>query len=430
MQALFGGALPDQGADGAALIEHLATAAERGLMATTGRRFFGWVIGASHPVGVAADWLTSIWGQNAAFFAASPAACMAEKVAGDWIVDALDLPRASSVGFVTGATMANFTCLAAARHAQYAAHDWDVEANGVYGAPPLHVFIGDEAHATVFSALRYLGLGATRATRIPSDDQGRMDARALESALAFVDGPKIVIAQAGQINSGAFDPLKQIASVAHTHGAWLHIDGAFGLWARACPEKRALAHGAEDADSWATDGHKWLQLPYDCGIAIVRDPGAHRAAMSIEASYLPNADTLEHNPAQYGPELSRRARGFAAWAVLRALGREGLAEMVRRHCALAQRLAVALRAMPGVAILNDVELNQLAITFGTDALTRATTRELQKENICFAAGGQWKGRAILRASIISEGLREDDIDRLAGAIASAYARAQTLTPTE
>jgi glutamate/tyrosine decarboxylase-like PLP-dependent enzyme len=406
MQTLFGGALPERGADGATLIDQLATSAERGLMATTGRNFFGWVIGASNPVGVAADWLASAWGQNAAFFAASPAACMVEKIAGEWIVDALDLPRESSVGFVTGATMANFTCLAAARHAQFSAHGWDVEADGVYGAPPLHVFIGEEAHATVFSALRYL---------------------ALESALAFVEGPKIVIAQAGQINTGAFDPLAQIAAAAHAHDAWVHIDGAFGLWARACPQTRALANGADAADSWATDGHKWLQLPYDCGIAIVRDAHAHRAAMSIEASYLPNADALEHNPAQYGPELSRRARGFAAWAVLRALGREGIAEMIGRHCRLAQRLASKLQRIPGVEILNTVELNQLAIAFGADALTRATIRELQEENICFAAGGKWKGREIMRVSIIAEPLQEEDIDRLAAAIAAAFTRTKART---
>ena len=422
MLALLGGGLPAHGADGAALIEELADKAERGLMHMSGRRFFGWVIGASHPVGVAADWLTSAWGQNAAFATAAPAAAMAEKIAGDWIVDLLDLPRESSVGFVTGATMANFTCLAAARHAQYAKVGWDVEANGLIGAPELHVFAGEEAHATVFVALRYLGFGSARVKRVGCDKQGRMDPEALRMALGSVSGPKIVIAQAGHINSGAIDPLAEIAALSKAHDAWLHVDGAFGLWARACVETRALADGAELADSWASDGHKWLQLPYDCGIAIVRDADAHRRAMSIEASYLP--DSTDFNPGQYAPELSRRARGFAAWAVLRALGRDGVAEMVGRHCRMAKCLAGELRRMPGAEILHDVTLNQIAVSFGADALTRAVIEELQAENICFAAGGRWRGRQIMRVSIISGPLRDEDIDRLADAIASALTRAQ------
>ena len=432
LNRLFDGPMPEHGEDGAAVIERLAQAADPGLMASAGQRFFGWVIGASHPVGVAADWLTSAWGQNAGNFSASPAAAMAEQVAGRWLLETLDLPRGSSVGFVTGATMANFACLAAARSAQYTQYDWDVEANGISGGPPLHVFAGDEAHATVFSALRYLGLGHERAVRVPTDDQGRMDPHALESQMAFVKGPKIVIAQAGQINTGAFDPFAHIAATARAHGAWLHIDGAFGLWARACPETRWLADGIELADSWATDGHKWLQLPYDCGFAIVRDASAHRRAMGIEASYLPQAGSIEHDPSQYAPELSRRARGFAAWAMLRALGRAGVAEMVRHHCALAQHLAARLNGIEGVEILNDVELNQIIVGFGAgqpretqNSLARETIEEMQRRNVCFLGGGQWKGRWVMRVSIISGPLQLEDIDRLATEIISVWLRVQS-----
>jgi glutamate/tyrosine decarboxylase-like PLP-dependent enzyme len=431
MQQTFDGPLPEFGAPAASVIDALAKAADPGLMAMTGPRFFGWIIGASHPVGVAADWLTSAWGQNAGNYMATPAAAMAEKVVGRWLLELFDLPRESSVGFVTGATMANFVCLAAARTAQLAEHGWDVEADGLIGAPALHVFVGEDAHATVFAALGYLGLGRDRAVRIPTDGEGRMDPRGLEERIANVAGPKIVIAQAGQMNTGAFDPLAAIVRIARAHGAWLHVDGAFGLWARAVPEFKAQAAGAELADSWAVDGHKWLQLPYDSGFAIVRDPSAHRRAMGLNTSYLPTAQALEHDPSQYAPELSRRARGFAAWAMLRALGRSGVESMIRRHCALARRLADSLRHAPGVEILNAVELNQVVIGFGAgeerakqDALAHATIEELQRENICFAGGVAWKGRWAMRASIISWPLQNEDIDRFAAAIVSAFRNAR------
>jgi glutamate/tyrosine decarboxylase-like PLP-dependent enzyme len=432
LDRLFNEPTPEHGEGGALVIEALADIADRGLMASAGTRFFGWVIGASHPVAVAADWLTSAWGQNAANFAASPAAAMAEKVARRWLLDLLDLPRDSSIGFVTGATMANFTCLAAARNAQFARHGWDVEADGVFRAPPMHIFVGEDAHATVFSALRYLGFGTNRLTRVPADDQGRMKPVALERMMTSVEGPKIVIAQAGQINTGAFDPFLPIAAITRANDAWLHIDGAFGLWARTCPQTRKLSEGIDLADSWATDGHKWLQLPYDCGFAIVRDARAHSRAVGIEASYLPQAQEIEHDPSQYAPELSRRARGFAAWAMLRALGREGIAEMVRRHCDLARRLAGELSGVPEIEILNDVTLNQIILGFGKgmsrarqDCLARATIEELQRENSCFAAGALWRGRWVMRISIISASLQEEDIDRLSAAIRSALRRAQS-----
>ncbi|MGH6952201.1 MAG: pyridoxal phosphate-dependent decarboxylase family protein, partial [Vitreimonas sp.] len=319
----LGGPTPEPGEDGAAVIAALAEAAEPGLMGVAGPRFFGWVIGASHEVGVAADWLTSAWGQNAGMYVGSPAAAVVEETAARWLVDILRLPPECSVGFVTGATMANFVGLAAARNAVLRRVGWDVEEQGLQGAPRVRVLIGEDAHTTVFAALRFLGLGAATAERIATDSQGRMDADALEHALAQTDGPCIVIAQAGQINTGAFDPIARIASACRARGAWLHIDGAFGLWARAVPELAHLAEGMEHADSWATDGHKWLQVPYDCGYVFVRDPEAHRRAMIIAASYLPQALT-EYDAANFAPELSRRARGFATWAMIRHLGRAGI----------------------------------------------------------------------------------------------------------
>jgi glutamate/tyrosine decarboxylase-like PLP-dependent enzyme len=425
MNERLGGPTPEAGRPAAEVIAQLAAATEPGLMSSTGARFFGWVIGASHEAGVAADWLASAWGQNAGNHVGAPAAAQAEAVTARWLLDILRLPAAASVGFTTGATMANFACLAAARNAQMRRAGWDVELAGLAGAPPLNVFIGDDAHATVFCALRYLGLGTATAHRIATDAQGRMDAKMLAARLAAAPGPAIVIAQAGQINTGAFDPVKDIAAACARAGAWLHVDGAFGLWARAEPGLAALADGLELADSWATDGHKWLQLPYDCGFAIVRDAEAHRRAMGISASYLPPSDALDYDPSQFVPELSRRARGFAAWAMLQTLGRSGIAEMVRRHCALARRLAARLEDVAEIEVLNDVVLNQVVLAFGSgpqearDARTRAVIARLQHDNVCFAGGATWHERQVMRVSVISHPLLEDDIDRLAGAIVAA-----------
>jgi glutamate/tyrosine decarboxylase-like PLP-dependent enzyme len=389
-------------------------------MAVPGPRFFGWVMGASHEAAVAADWLTSAWGQNAGLYAGAPSAAIAEKIAAQWLLDILDLPDECSVGFVTGATMANFTCLAAARSAVLRRVGWDVEANGLNGAPRVRIFLGADAHTTVFAALRYLGFGDASAHRIPTDSQGRMDADVLGRALDEGEGPAIVIAQAGQINTGAFDPIESIAAICQHHGAWLHVDGAFGLWARAVPEMAALVAGVDAADSWATDGHKWLQLPFDSGLAIVRDAEAHRRAMTIAASYLPLA-AGEYEPSHYAPELSRRARGFAAWAMIKTLGRAGIAELVRNHCRFARQLAARLAAEPGVTVINEVVLNQVIVAFGDgDAETRDLIRQLQSDNVCFAGGGQWRGRWVLRISIIAAPLDESDIVRLADAIVAAW----------
>jgi glutamate/tyrosine decarboxylase-like PLP-dependent enzyme len=425
----MGGPTPQRGEDGAAVIAALAEAADPGIMGIVGPRFFGWVIGASHEVGVAADWLTSAWGQNAGLYAGSPAAAVAEETAARWLLDILRLPPECSVGFVTGATMANFVGIAAARNEVLRRMGWDVEADGLPGAPRVRVILGEDAHTTVFAALRFLGLGAQTAERMPTDSEGRMDAAALERALAQGAGPTIVIAQAGQINTGAFDPMGRIAQACRRHGAWLHVDGAFGLWARAVPELAHLAEGVELADSWATDGHKWLQVPYDCGYAFVRDPEAHRRAMTIAASYLPQA-SAEYDASHYAPELSRRARGFATWAIIRHLGRDGVAAMVRGHCALAARLAARLSAAAGVRVINDVCLNQVIVAFGDgdgetqDAATRAVIARLQADNVCFAGGAAWRGRWVMRVSVISAPLTEADIDRLASAILAAWAAVQ------
>lgn len=423
----FDAPLPQQGEPADAVIDALVASAVPGLRATTGPRFFGWVIGASHPVGVAADWLTSAWGQNAGNHTASPAAAAAETVAARWLLELFDLPRESSVGFVTGATLANVVCLAAARGAVLRRVGWDADADGLFGAPPIEVVIGEEGHSTVYSALQYLGLGNKRVRRVASDEQGRMNADAFAATLAQCRGPVIAIAQAGHVNTGVFDPLAQLVPVAKAHGAWLHVDGAFGLWARTSPATAALAAGIDGADSWACDGHKWLQTPYDCGYAIVRDAEAHRAAMTIAASYLPPVAAGERDPSHFVPELSRRARGFATWAMIRHLGRAGIAAMVERHCALARRLARRLATESGVHVLNDVELNQLIVRFGEpeageggDRLTRETIVCIQSDGTCFAGGASWRGRWVMRLSVIGFPMDEAEMDRSADAIHAAW----------
>ena len=421
---------PEAGDAAEAVLDDLVRRATPGLHATAGSRFFGWVIGASNPVGVAADWLTSAWGQNAGNHTASPAAAACETVAARWLLDLLDLPRSASVGFVTGATVANFVALAAARGEVLRRLGWDVEAKGLFGAPAIRVLIGEEAHSTVYSALQYLGLGQERVTRIAVDGQGAMRAEAFAAAMAATagDAAVIVITQAGQINTGAFDPMRAILPPARTHpNLWVHVDGAFGLWARACPTRAHLAAGAEAADSWATDGHKWLQTPYDCGYAIVRDAEAHRRAMTIAASYLPPVHEGERDPSHYVPELSRRARGFATWAMLRHLGRLGVAELVERHCRLAGLMADRLTREPGVALLNGVVLNQAVVRFGADeapergdALTRATIAALQRDGTCFAGGAKWQGRWVMRLSVIGGETDEAAARRSAEAIVAAW----------
>lgn len=305
------GPTPETGQPAEAVLEELVARAGPGLHASTGPRFFGWVIGGSHPAGVAADWMTSAWGQNVGNHQAAPAASAAELVSGKWLVDILGLPEGCSVGFVTGATMANLVGMAAGRSEVLRRVGWDVEADGLFGAPPIRVVVGEDIHVSALSALQFLGLGHSRVIKVATDGEGRMIPAALAAALEAGSGPAIVMLQAGQINTGACDPFPELIPIARAHGAWVHVDGAFGLWAKAAPERAALAVGVEDADSWATDGHKWLQSPYDTGFAIVRDPEAHRRAMAFGASYLPSVAAGERDPTHYVPELSRRARGFA-----------------------------------------------------------------------------------------------------------------------
>ncbi len=408
-------------------INELISLAEPGLAATTGPRFFGWVIGGCHPAGLAADWLTSVWHQNAGNHRGFPAASAAEDASAAALLELMDLPRDAALGFVTGATMANFTCLAAARGEMLRRVGWDVEGDGLFGAPPITVIMGEQAHTTVFAALKFLGFGDRRVVTVPADANGAMQADAATAAIRAAAGPAIVIAQAGHINSGAFDPFPAITAAARETGAWVHVDGAFGLWARATPALRPLTVAVEAADSWAVDGHKLLQTPYDCGYAIVRDKAAHRRAMIIAASYLPGADDGGRNPSDYAPELSRRARGFATWAIVRHLGRPGIAQMIERNCMLTKRMARRLEAEPDIAILNDVVLNQLAVRLGTDLapdkadqLTKAAISRIQEAGVCFVGGAQWRGAWIIRISISGYATTEEDVEAAAAAIIAEW----------
>lgn len=421
MLAAFAGPVPETGGDADAIIAELIERGTPGIRASTGPRFYGWVIGHSHPTGVAADWLASAWGQNAANIVAAPAASAVEAVAAGWLLDLLGLPVQSSVGFVTGATVANFVCLAAARSEVLRRAGWDVEGDGTFGAPPIAVLIGADAHATVFSALKYLGLGANRVTTVATDDAGRMLTSDFTRALKAADGPVIAIAQAGQINTGTSDPFAEIAPLAREAGAWLHVDGAFGLWAQAAPERARLTAGVELADSWATDGHKWLQTPYNSGFAIVRDAEAHRRAMAISASYLPPAADAERDPSAYVPELSRRARGFATWAMIRQMGRAGIADMVETCCLIAAEIARSAAEEPGIGLILKPELNQFMLRFGgDDALTLATVARVQEDAIAFIGSARWHGEWVMRVSVTSSATTMADAALTADAIVDAW----------
>ncbi len=396
-------ALPETGRPAEEVISSLIDAAEPGLVGNTQGGFHAWVMGGSDTAGVAADWLTSVWGQNAAIYQTAPAAAIAEEAVSAWLLDLLDLPRAASVGFVTGATMAGFTCLAAARSAVLQRHGHDFERHGLQRSPKINVFLSDESHASNVAALGFLGLGRDNLQPLPSDAQGVMNPQALALAMAARPGPKIVIAQAGQINTGGFDDFREIAEICRAHGAWLHVDGAFGLWLRALPEKADVTAGIELADSWSVDGHKWLQLPYDSGFAIIRDPAAHRRAMDISAAYL-NSDAMDgRNPTEFNPELSRRARGFAAWAVLQSLGREGLRDMIRRHCQVARQVAQALSMLRGVTVLTPPVANQIILTVrdGEWNLTEDLAAHLNASGQVFVRTTRWKGETVLRLSVIA-----------------------------
>lgn len=439
MLARFAGPLPEAGMPDCAVINELADLGEAGLMPITHPRFFGWVMGASAPVSVAADWLSSAWGQNAAMHSATPTAAAVEETAAGWLLDILDLPRDAAVGFVTGATAGSFAALAAARGSLLLrGSGWDCEADGLFGAPEVHVFVSDDVHASVLSALRYLGFGERRVIRVDTDSQGQMMAEDLARRCAACQGLKLIIAQAGQINTGAFDPFERLADIAHENDAWLHIDAAFGLWARAVPELRSLTEGIEKADSWVVDGHKWLQVPFDSGYAIVRDADALQRSMAISASYLPPQGIGDRPPSYLVPELSRRARGLPTWAALKSLGRSGVAAMVRQHCALARQIAADLAQVPGILVMNAVVLNQVILRFGDDSdsaarrkvLATAVMDRLVADGIIFAAGAAWRGEWVMRISVISGAISDADVAITTKAIRAAWTHVLADAPSE
>jgi glutamate/tyrosine decarboxylase-like PLP-dependent enzyme len=424
LAARLGGPLPDGPSDPAEVVAQLAKLADDGLVASAGPRYFGFVVGGSLPAALAADWLAAAWDQNAGLFVLGPAAATVEDVAAGWLTDLLGLPSTVSTGFVTGGQMATFTGLAAARHHVLAAAGWDVERDGLIGAPPVEVVVGAERHVTIDAALRFLGLGSGRLRVVAADDQGRMDAAALPEALAACQGPTIVCAQAGNVNTGAIDPLPAICAAAHEHGAWVHVDAAFGLWAAASPALRHLVAGVEQADSLATDAHKWLNVPYDSGLVFVADPEAHLAAFSTAAGYLTPGQAGERDPDGYTPEFSRRARGFPVWAALRSLGRSGVAAMIERGCGQARRFADALGAADGVEVLNEVVLNQVLVRFPDpggdhDGRTREVVRRVQAGGTLWLSGTTWHGMAAMRISVSNWSTTDADVDRSVAAILAA-----------
>jgi glutamate/tyrosine decarboxylase-like PLP-dependent enzyme len=435
LREALGGPLPEDGEEPLTVVERLAADSEPGLVASAGPRYFGFVVGGGVPAALAADWLTSAWDQNAGLYALSPAAAVVEEVVAAWLIDLLALPEGSGVGFTTGATMANFTAIAAARHAVLARAGWDVEADGLTGAPPIAVVVGDEAHVTIFVSLQMLGLGRARVHRVAADGQGRMRSDVLRETLARIDGPIIVCAQAGNVNTGAFDPLPEIvAAVREQPNAWLHVDGAFGLWAAAVPGLRDRLPGLADADSWTTDAHKWLNVPYDSGIVIVRDAPAHHAAMTLGAAYYVETAGGERDPYNWVAESSRRARGFAMYAALRSLGHTGLADMIDRCCGLARRMADGLRGTAGVTILNDVVLNQVLVRFeppdggDVDAFTRAVIAAVQADGTCWLGGTMWHGMAAMRISVSNWRTTEADADLSVAAILRCRESVAAISP--
>jgi glutamate/tyrosine decarboxylase-like PLP-dependent enzyme len=422
LRRTLGGPLPGGPTDPREVVAQLAKGVEEGLLPSGSGRFFGFVFGGATPASLAADWLTTAWDQNAGLYAASPAAAVVEEITARWLTELFGLPQSTSVGFVTGAQMANFTALAAARHEVLRRAGWDVERDGLIGAPPIRVLAVAERHDTVDRALRFLGLGTACIVPIPVDGQGRMRADALAEALGG-EGLTIVCAQAGNVNTGAFDPIAEVVEIAHAAGAWVHVDGAFGLWASVSSGLRTLVDGLERADSWATDAHKWLNVPYDSGLVFCAHPEAHRAAMSIRAAYLIQDEDGERDALDFNPEFSRRARGIPVYAALRALGRSGIAEIVDRCHAMARRFADTL-ASEGIDVLNDVVLNQVLVRFGDDdALTRRVVSAVQREGTAWMSGTTWQGKAAMRISVSNWTTDEADIDRSAAAVLRCLAAA-------
>jgi glutamate/tyrosine decarboxylase-like PLP-dependent enzyme len=419
LEAAFAIDLPEGPTDPVDVVDELARLAEPGLMAIGSGRFFGWVMGGTLPAALASDWMVSAWDQNNGLRYATPATAAIEERAGAWILDLLGLPATSSVGFTTGGTMANFVGLAAGRGAVLEAAGWNVNRDGLTGAPRVTVLAGDEVHTSVEMVLRYLGLG--KPTVVASDDQGRVQVDALVAAMRAVEGPLIVCLQAGDLHSGAFDPFRETIAVAHQRGAWVHIDGAFGLWAAASPRWKDALDGFEGADSWATDAHKTLNVPYDCGIAIVARAGAATSALTTHTSYLIRDDTGIADPLDRVPELSRRARGIPVWAALRSLGRGGTVALIEGLAANAQALAAGLSSIGGVEVLNDVVFTQVSVSFGSDERTRAVTQVLIDDGAVWMSGSEWAGRAVLRISVSNWSTDAADVAMSIDAVREAVA---------
>lgn len=415
LTAALGGPLPAEPLDPRAVLAALVEASEPGIVATPSGRYFGFVIGGAVPAAVAADMLVSVWDQNAGLYAGGPAAAVVEEVCRQWLTELLGLPADVSVAFVTGTQMAHVTALAAARHHVLAQAGWDVPANGLAGAPPIRVVVGEKRHVTVDRALRLLGIGSSSLEVVPADDQGRMRVGELPD---LAGRPTIVCGQAGEVNTGAFDDLEAIADAAAGTDAWFHVDGAFGLWAGASPALRHLVRGVGRADSWTTDAHKWLNVPYDSGFAFCAHPEAHRAALGATASYLIQGDERERDQMDWTPEFSRRARGFAVYAAIRSLGRSGIAKLLDRSCAHARRFAELLET-GGASILNDVVLNQVLVRFTDGETTREVIRRVQEDGTCWLSGTDWDGEHAMRISVSNWRTTDQDVERSAGAILAA-----------
>lgn len=422
LRARFDRPLLDEGVDPIQVVDDLMDDSLDGLVGAGGPRFFGWVIGGSTPGAIAADWIMSSWDQNAAIYQCSPAAAVAEEVAGAWLKELLRLPPEASFAMVTGCQMAHFTALAAARHRLYVDRGIDVERDGLFGAPRVRVITGDHRHESLIRAVRYLGLGAGSVEQVALDAEGRIDLAALEAALdADPDAPTIVCLMAGDLNTGAADPFPEACAAAHARGAWVHVDGAFGLWMNASPSRRGILEGVEQADSWATDGHKWLQLPYDNGFAFVRDAQAHHDCMAMTAGYFIAADGSGRDQVNWNPEWSRRARGMVTYAGLRCLGRDGVAALVDEACRLADRLVTGLGELPGCEVVAPARMNQGLVRFlaadgDHDVFTDAVTDAIRAEGTAWFGASTWKGKRVMRISVCNHRTTDADIDRTLEAV--------------
>ena len=424
--------LPQQGLPPAQVIDELIADVEGGILGSAGGRFFGWVIGGSLPAALAADWLTATWDQNAALYSCGPAAAVVEEVAGGWLKQILGLPSGASFALVSGCQMAHVTCLAAARHAMLTKRGWDVEESGLWGAPPLRVLANRQRHGSVECALRLLGMGRANIVDLPEDELGRVRPDGLKEELQrHPDSPAIVILQAGEINTGACDPFDLLIPIARRHGAWVHVDGAFGLWAAASPKLKHFVKGVQEADSWATDGHKWLNVPFDCGYAFVAHPRAHQAAMSHRASYL-TFDADARDQIDWNPEWSRRARGFSTYAALRQLGREGVAALVERCCAHAHALVTRIGQLPGAELMSEPTINQGLLRFpdprpgATESDHTRRTNEIIAAILAsgeaFFSGSDWKGHRVMRVSVCNWQTSDGDVERVVRAVEKVLAR--------